>query len=70
MHPSFFKLVGKLTLLFFLINGGPIQHTIAQEEIVDHQLWFDVIPNFGIGYRCQPFGFFSNNYNLKEKVFE
>ena len=28
------------------------------------------LPNFGIGYRCQPFGFFSNNNNLKEKVFE
>ena len=56
MHRRCIKLVGKLTLVLFLICGGPINQTIAQEEIVDHQLWFDVIPHFDISKRIEYFG--------------
>ena len=50
------KLIGKLALSFFLIGVGPIHVAMSQEEIIDHQLWFDIIPHFEINKRLDYFG--------------
>lgn len=44
-----------IALLFICIFTIP-KDADAQEEIIDHQLWFDVIPHFDITQRLQYFG--------------
>jgi len=41
-------------LLFFILLEVPQAH--GQETVVDHQLWFDVVPNFDINDKLRYFG--------------
>ena len=45
----------KYPLIIVLLLTGALSSR-AQEEIVDHQLWFDVIPHFEINNRLEYYG--------------
>lgn len=70
MTQSVSKLIGKFTLFFFFIGVGPVHIAISQEDIIDHQLWFDVIPHFEINKRLEYFGDISYRTSVSGSKFK
>ena len=62
------RLVVKL-IVIIAFQSLKLTYAYGQEEIIDHQLWFDVIPHFEINNRLEYYGDISYRTSVKGAEF-